>query len=79
MTILASVSTGANSKESYRFAQAEHRPVTVFNLVGFTIALLAKNTLEIMFFAGIIGCVAVIMFSWVSILKSAFSDDSSSD
>ena len=48
----------------------------VFIVMGFQIALLAKNTLEIMFFTGLLGCVAVIAFSWVSILKSAFSDDS---
>jgi hypothetical protein len=48
----------------------------VFPSMGFQVALLAKKTLEIMFFAGLLGCVAVIIFSWVSILKSAFSDDS---
>jgi hypothetical protein len=34
----------------------------------------SKNVLEFMFFTGIIGCVSVVIFSWVSILKSAFSD-----
>jgi hypothetical protein len=34
-----------------------------------------KNVLEVMFFAGLIGCISVVLFSWVSILKSAFSDN----
>jgi len=34
-----------------------------------------KNVLEVMFFTGLIGCVSVVLFSWVSILKSAFSDN----
>jgi hypothetical protein len=36
--------------------------------------LLSKDILEVMFFTGLIGCVAVVIFSWISILKSAFSD-----
>lgn len=44
--------------------------MTTLKLMIFT-----KNTLEIMFFTGLIGCASVVLFSWVSIVKSAFSDD----
>lgn len=30
--------------------------------------------LEVMFFAGLIGCTGVVIVSWVSIFKSGFSD-----
>jgi hypothetical protein len=33
-----------------------------------------KNILEWMFFTGLIGCVSVVLLSWISILKSAFSE-----
>lgn len=33
-----------------------------------------KDILEIMFFTGLIGCTAVVVLSWISILKSVFSD-----
>jgi len=36
--------------------------------------LLGKNALQWMFFAGLIGCVSVVLLSWISILKSAFSE-----
>ena len=36
--------------------------------------LWSKNVLVGMFFTGLIGCVSVVLFSWVSILKSAFSE-----
>jgi len=36
-------------------------------------------TLEGLFFAGLIGCVLVVLISWVSIAKSSFSRDSSND
>jgi hypothetical protein len=38
------------------------------------LAIFAKDLLEIMFFTGLIGCAAVVFFSWISILKSAFSE-----
>jgi hypothetical protein len=40
----------------------------------FKLMIWGKDILEVMFFTGLIGCVAVVIFSWVSILKSAFSD-----
>lgn len=33
------------------------------------------RVLEVMFFAGLIGCAAVVVISWVSIFKSGFSKD----
>jgi hypothetical protein len=33
------------------------------------------RVLEVMFFAGLIGCAAVVIISWVSIFKSGFSKD----
>ena len=36
---------------------------------------LAAHILEVMFFSGLIGCSAVVVFSWVSIFKEAFSED----
>ena len=36
--------------------------------------LLGKNVLQWMFFTGLIGCFSVVLLSWISILKSAFSD-----
>lgn len=45
--------------------------VTVMSL---KLMLLAKNTLEVMFFTGLIGCVSAVIVSWISILKSVFSD-----
>ena len=36
--------------------------------------LWGKHALTIMFFTGLVGCVSVVLFSWVSILKSAFSE-----
>jgi hypothetical protein len=47
--------------------------VTVMNL---NVMLWSKYILEGMFFTGLIGCISVVLFSWISILKSAFSDSS---
>jgi hypothetical protein len=33
-----------------------------------------KDLLEVMFFTGLVGCSLAVIFSWISILKSAFSD-----
>ena len=32
------------------------------------------RTVEIMFFTGLIGCVFVVIISWISIFKEVFSD-----
>jgi len=42
--------------------------------MGDTLMFWSKNLLVGMFFTGLIGCVSVVLFSWVSILKSAFSE-----
>ena len=36
--------------------------------------ILAKNTVEVLFFTGLIGCSVVVLVSWVSIVKSSLSD-----
>lgn len=37
--------------------------------------LWGKNVLQWMFFTGLIGCASVVLLSWISILKSAFSEN----
>lgn len=51
-------------------------PVEVGNFMNLNVMLWSKYLLEGMFFTGLIGCVSVVIISWVSILKSAFSDSS---
>jgi hypothetical protein len=34
-----------------------------------------KDLLEVMFFTGLVGCSLTVILSWISILKSAFSND----
>jgi hypothetical protein len=38
--------------------------------------IVAKNTVEVLFFTGLIGCAVVVLVSWVSIFRSSFSDQS---
>ena len=40
----------------------------------FKLMLWSKDILEVMFFAGLTGCIGVVFLSWISILKSAFSE-----
>jgi hypothetical protein len=42
----------------------------------FKLMLWSKDILEVMFFIGLTGCVGVVLISWISILKSAFSEKS---
>ncbi len=42
----------------------------------FKLMLWSKEILEVMFFTGLIGCTVVVFLSWISILKSAFSENS---
>lgn len=35
----------------------------------------AKDLLNVMFFIGLIGCTSTVVISWISILKSAFSEN----
>jgi hypothetical protein len=37
--------------------------------------LLGAHILEGMFFTGVVGCATVVVFSWISIFKEAFSED----
>jgi hypothetical protein len=43
--------------------------------MSFHVMYWGKSVLQYMFFAGLIGCVSVVVISWISILKSAFSDN----
>ena len=45
-----------------------------FESMTFKLMLWSKDILEVMFFVGLTGCVGVVIISWVSILKSAFSE-----
>jgi hypothetical protein len=36
--------------------------------------VLAMRLVEIMFFTGLVGCVFVVVVSWISIFKEGFSD-----
>lgn len=51
-------------------------PLTVVIFMNLNVMLWSKYILEGMFFAGLVGCVSVVLISWVSILKSAFSESS---
>jgi len=44
--------------------------------MAYNLMLWGKNVLQFMFFAGLIGCISVVLLSWISILKSAFSEKS---
>lgn len=50
--------------------------IAVVIFMNLNVMLWSKYILEGMFFTGLVGCVSVVLFSWVSILKSAFSDSS---
>jgi hypothetical protein len=41
--------------------------------MGFNIALFAMHALELLFFTGLVGCVAVVIISWISVGKDSFS------
>ena len=42
--------------------------------MGFDMAVLGMHILAIMFFAGLLGCVAVVIISWISVGKDSFSN-----
>ena len=42
--------------------------------MGLKIMMWAKYLMEVMFFLGLIGCTSTVVLSWISILKSAFSE-----
>jgi hypothetical protein len=39
-----------------------------------TIALIAERIIEVMFFTGLLGCVVVVVLSWISVGRDSFSD-----
>ena len=42
--------------------------------MGFDFAVLAMRAVETLFFVGLTGCTAVVLISWVSVLKGSLSD-----
>jgi hypothetical protein len=46
-----------------------------FMTLSFRLAVLAVHLVEVMFFVGIIGCSAAVLFSWVSIVRDVISKD----
>lgn len=42
--------------------------------MGVKLMFWAKDLLQVMFFIGLIGCTSTVAISWISILKSAFSE-----
>jgi hypothetical protein len=43
------------------------------------VELFFVHLLEVLFFVGLGGCAIVVLLSWISILKNAFSDDEEDD
>jgi hypothetical protein len=43
--------------------------------MGFKLMLWSMYAVEGLFFVGLVGCVVVVLFSWVSVIKGCFSDD----
>jgi len=41
--------------------------------MGFNIAVFAIRVLKVMFFAGLLGCVVVVLLSWISVGRDSFS------
>lgn len=41
--------------------------------MGFNVAVFAIRVLKIMFFTGLLGCVVVVLLSWISVGKDSFS------
>jgi len=39
-----------------------------------TLALIAERILEVMFFTGLLGCVVVVVLSWISVGRDSFPD-----
>ena len=42
--------------------------------MGFNLAVYAMRVLEAMFFAGLSGCIVVVIISWLSVGKDSFSE-----
>ena len=43
--------------------------------LAFQVTYWATHILEVTFFVGLAGCASVVILSWISILKEAFSED----
>ncbi|MGB7549445.1 MAG: hypothetical protein WBM14_17040 [Terracidiphilus sp.] len=44
-------------------------------LMLYKLMLWSLNTVQVMFFTGLVGCVFVVAVSWVSVSRAAFSRD----
>ena len=60
--------------ESNRLVQRRWGRCLTGEAMGLKLMIWARDLLEVMFFVGIIGCTSTVVISWISILKSAFSD-----
>ena len=43
--------------------------------ISLQLMLFAAHALEVLFFTGLIGCVGVVIISWISIFSNGFSND----
>ncbi len=43
--------------------------------MAFKLMLISMHTVEIMFFTGLAGCVVVVLYSWVSVIKGCLTDE----
>ena len=42
--------------------------------MAYSLMVLAIRLIEILFFTGLVGCIFVVIISWISIFKEGFSD-----
>jgi hypothetical protein len=42
--------------------------------MGFNVAVYAMRIVEVMFFTGLLGCVVVVIVSWIVVGRDSFSD-----
>ncbi len=42
--------------------------------MAFKLMVISMHTVEIMFFTGLLGCVVVVLYSWVSVIKGCLTD-----
>jgi hypothetical protein len=42
--------------------------------MAFRLMVISMHTVEVMFFTGLLGCVVVVLYSWVSVIKGCLTD-----
>ena len=43
--------------------------------MAFRLMVMTMHTVEVMFFVGLTGCVVVVLYSWVSVIKGCLTDE----